>query len=87
MPPELLAPCDEQAGLDAALCRVQARLDFARQRRDSVLAACLNGPHQRLNAIRDAQPDAGADGTRLGDVMTEREVLRLEREAEDCAGD
>jgi len=87
LPAELLAPCDEQVGVDAAICRVEVRLDFARGRRDTVLVACLNGPHQRLVAIRDAVPDAGPEGTRLGDVMTEREVLRLEREAEACAGD
>lgn len=87
IPSELLAPCEDLGGLDAALCRVEARLGFARGRRDTVLVGCLNGPHQRLVAIRDAAPDAGADGTRLGDVMTEREVLRLEREAEECPGD
>jgi hypothetical protein len=87
LPPEALAPCDDLAGIDAALCRVEARLHFARRRRDTVLVACLNGPHQRLAAMRAAQPDAGPPAAdQLGDAMTEREALRLEREAESCSG-
>jgi hypothetical protein len=87
IPAELFSPCEELGGVDAAICRTEARQGFARGRRDTVLVACLNGPHQRLVAIRDGAPDAGPDGPRLGDVMTEREVLRLEREAEACPGD
>lgn len=81
MPEEALAACDDLEGLDGSFCRVQARVHFARQRRDTVLVACLNGPYQRLVAIREG---GDQDGGRVGDVMTEREVLRLEREAEAC---
>ena len=85
MPPEATAHCGDGQDVFAAVCRVEARIDFARRRRDTVLVACLHGPHQRLQAIRDAMPDAGPDeDSRLGDVMTQREVMRLEREADDC---
>jgi hypothetical protein len=84
IPPERLSRCDVQAGVDAAICRVAARVAFARERRDTVLGACLNAPYQRLVGVRDSSPDGG---TSLGDVMMEREVMRLEREAEDCPGD
>lgn len=85
MPPELMAHCSDGQDASAAFCRVNARISWARSRRDSVLVACLHGPHQRLQAIRDDMADAGPEGeSRLGDVMTQRETMRLEREAEDC---
>lgn len=88
VPTEALAACDQPEPLDAALCRLEVRLEHARRRHDTVLSSCLHDSHQRLVRIRAARrtEDAGAVGDRLGDVMIEREVLRLDRAAEDCGG-
>ena len=77
--PEALEHCDELERLEAAICRVETRMAIARERRDIVLLSCLNDKHQALVRLRGE-----ASGERLGDVMTDRQITRLEREAEGC---
>jgi hypothetical protein len=94
---EVLAPradggevdCRARLPIDGAVCRTEAMLARARERRDLVRALCVNDKLREMRLLADTlQPSAAGDGP-LGDVAADaaRRVLLLATEAELCSGE